>query len=220
MNRPTRLVTALLTVSAALLLAACDSRANSDSASDKIKGADDGSGKASAPTSDATPTAPGGVKRPVITFPSDFQTDFQGWTNSDPKLQAILNDGREQLKSEYAAIIAADSTPTSDAVAFYNSGASLTSTRKWIKSYVDTDDSLTGKIRVFSPQVQINDTGSGVLFYCVDEGKAYTKNRKTKKVTGTPDDVNPKLQYRTMLNKTSQGVWKTVSLETARGACK
>ncbi|WP_328327108.1 MULTISPECIES: hypothetical protein [unclassified Streptomyces] len=219
MNRPIRLVTAALTVSAALLLASCGSGAGSDSTSGKIKGADGGTGKASAPAGDTTSAAPGGAKRPVITFPSDFQTDFQGWTNSDPKLQAILNDGREQLKSEYAAIIAADPTPTADAVAFYNSGASLASTRKWIKSYVDTDDSLTGKIRVFSPQVQINDTGSGVLFYCVDEGKAYTKNRKTKKVTGTPGDVNPKLQYRTTLNKTSQGVWKTVSLKTARGAC-
>ncbi|WP_406139471.1 hypothetical protein [Streptomyces sp. NBC_01089] len=217
MNRPTRLVTLALSASAALLLTACGSGGGSDSAPGKIKGADGASGKASAPAGDATSAAPGGAKRPVITFPGDFRADFEGWTNSDPKLQAILNDGREQLKSEYAAIIAADPTPTPDAVAFYNSGASLASTRKWIKSYVDTDDSLTGKIRVFSPQVQINDTGSGVLFYCVDEGKAYTKNRKTKKVTGTPDDVNPKLQYRTTLNKTSQGVWKTVTLETARG---
>lgn len=217
MNRPTRLVTLALSASAALLLTACGSGGGSDSAPGKIKGADGASGKASAPAGDATSAAPGGAKRPVITFPGDFRADFEGWTNSDPKLQAILNDGREELKSEYAAIIAAD--PNSDAVAFYNSGDSLASAHKWIKSFVDDDNSLIGAIRVFTPKVSISDTGSGTLFFCVDERKSSTKNRKTHKVVHTPDEADSVLQYRARLQKSDKGVWKTDYVDTIAGGC-
>ncbi|WP_406115006.1 hypothetical protein [Streptomyces sp. NBC_01014] len=216
MNRSTWLVTAAITASTAVLLTACGSSGGGDSsASDKIKGADGSSGKASASASASA--APGGVKRPQVAFPKDFQANFEGWTNSDPKLQAIMNDGAEQLKSEYAAII--DAQPDSGGVAFYNSGGSLASAKKWIKSFVDDDNSLIGKVRIFSPQVHINDTGSGVLFYCVDERQASTKNRKSSKVTRTPDKADSVLLYQTRLDKNSQGVWQTVSLETVPGAC-
>jgi hypothetical protein len=214
-NRPARLVIAALTASTALLLTACGSGGGDDSASDKIKGADADGKKASASAS--APASSDGVKRPKITLSKEFQANFEGWTNSDPKLQAILNDGREELRSEYAAIIESD--PDSDAVAFYNSGTSLTSARKWIKGFTDTDDGLIGKVTVDRPQVHINDTGSGVLFYCVDEREASTKNRKTGKVTTTPDKPESVLQYRARLDKTSQGVWKNVSLTTVAGGC-
>lgn len=216
MNRPARHVVAALTVTTALLLTACGSGGGDDSSSDKIKGAETGgrtpSASASAPTSPSD-----GVKRPEITLSKEFQANFDGWTNSDPKLQAILNDGREELRSKYAAIIQAN--PDSDAVAFYNSGTSLTSARKWVKSFTDTDDGLIGKVTVYRPQVHINDSGSGVLFYCVDERKASTKNRKTGKVTTTPDKPESVMQYRARLDKTSQGVWKNVSLTTVAGGC-
>lgn len=215
MNRPARLVVVALTASTALLLTACGSGGDDDSSSDKIKGADAGSEKTSAgPSAPASQDAAG---RPEITLSKEFQANFEGWTNSDPKLQAILNDGREELRSKYAAII--ESNPDSDAVAFYNSGASLTSARKWIKSFTDTDDGLIGKVTAYNPQVHINDSGSGVLFYCVDERKASTKNRKTGKVTATPDKPESVLQYRARLDKTSQGVWKNVSLTTVAGGC-
>ena len=215
MNRPARLATAALTASAALLLAACGSGGGDDSSSDKIKGADVGGGNASAsPSVSATQD---GVKRPEITLPSEFQADFESWTNSDAKLQAILDDGREELRSKYAAVIEAD--PDSDAVAFYNSETTLASARTWIKQFTDDDDSLIGKVTVFDPEVHINDTGSGVLFYCVDERKASTKNRKTSKIVTTPDKPESLIQYRVTLDKTAQGVWKTVSLTTVAGAC-
>ena len=60
------------------------------------------------------------MKRPEIPLPKTFPTDSRGWTDSDPKLQAILNDGKEALRAKYAAIIEAD--PESNAVAFYNVG--------------------------------------------------------------------------------------------------
>lgn len=217
MNRPARLVVVALTVSTALLLTACGSGGGDDSSSDKIKGADSGGGRASAGASASAPASQDAAGRPKITFSKEFQANFEGWTNSDPKLQTILDDGREELRSKYAAII--ESNPDSDAVAFYNSGTSLTSAREWIKSFTETDDGLIGKVTVYNPQVHINDSGSGVLFYCVDERKASTKNRKTGKVTTTPDKPESVLQYRERLDKTSQGVWKNVSLTTVAGGC-
>lgn len=215
MNRPARLVTAALTASAALLLTACGSGGGDDSSSDKIKGADNGNSTASA-TPSVSPAADG-VQRPEIKLPSSFQADFQSWTNSDSKLQAILNDGREELRSEYAAVIEANLD--SDAVAFYNSDATRKSARTWIKQFVDDDNTLIGKVTVFDPKVLISDSGSGVLFYCVDERKASTKNRKTGKITNTPNKPEHVLQYRLRLDKNSQGVWKTSSVTTVPGAC-
>ncbi|WP_330307011.1 MULTISPECIES: hypothetical protein [unclassified Streptomyces] len=215
MNRPARLVTAALTTSAALLLTACGSGGGDDSTSDKIKGADADNSTASA--SPSASAVADGVKRPEIKLPSSFQADFQSWTNSDSKLQAILNDGREELRSKYAAVIETD--PDSDAVAFYNSEATLASARTWIKQFVDDDDTLIGKVTVFDPKVLISDSGSGVLFYCVDERKASTKNRKTGKIINTPDKPEHVLQYRVRLDKNSQGVWRTTSLTTVPGAC-
>ena len=100
MNRPARLVTAALTASATLLLTACGSGGD-DSASDKIKGADQGGEKASASASASA--AADGVKRPEIPLPSTFAMDFEGLTDSDPKLQAILDDGKEALRANHAA---------------------------------------------------------------------------------------------------------------------
>lgn len=213
MNRPARLTIAALTASTALLLTACGSGGGDDSSSDKIRGAD--TGAKSSPS--ASTSAASDVKRPEITLPSTFTMTFEGWTNSDPKLQALLNDGKEGLRAVHAAIIDAD--PNAGPVAFYNEGAALESARAWVKGYVKTDDSLVGKVRVFDSQVQVNSQGLGVLFYCVDEGKASTKNRKTNKLAGTPKGTSPYLQYRTTLEKTSQGVWKTRSVQTERGAC-
>ncbi|MFJ6833883.1 hypothetical protein [Streptomyces sp. NPDC091209] len=217
MNRPARLVAVALTVSTALLLTACGSGGGDDSSSDKIKGADAGGEKASASASASAPAGQDAAGRPKITLSREFQANFEGWTNSDPKLQAILNDGREELRSEYAAVIEADLN--SSAVAFYNSDATLATAHKWIKQFVDDDESLIGSVRAFDPQVHINDTGSGVLFYCVDERKASTKNRRTAKITTTADKPENVIQYRNRLDKNPQGVWKTTSSTVVPGAC-
>ena len=214
MNRPARLVTAALTASAAMLLTACGSGGGDDSSSDKITGADSGDKTSASPSASASAD---GIDRPEIKLSKDFQADFESWTNSDPKLQAILNDGREELRSKYAAIIEAD--PESKAVAVYNSDATPATARNWIRQFTDDGDSIVGKVRVFDPQVHLSDTGSGVLFYCVDERRASTKNRKTEKVVKTPDKPESLIQYRLRLDKSSQGVWKTTSLTTVPGAC-
>ncbi|MGW0987467.1 hypothetical protein ACWD46_14755 [Streptomyces sp. NPDC002486] len=214
MNRPARLAAAVLTASMAVLTTACGS-GGGDSSATPIKGSGGGDGKT--PAVPSASASPGGVERPEIKLPQDFRADFENWTNSDPKLQAILNDGREELRSKYAAIIEAD--PESKAVAFYNSDATQATARRWIRQFTDDDDSIIGRVRVFDPQARLSDTGSGVLFYCVDERQASTKNRKTNKIVKTPDKPESLVQYRLRLDKSSQGVWKTTSLTTVPGAC-
>ncbi|MFE7671402.1 hypothetical protein ACFU5N_04215 [Streptomyces albidoflavus] len=217
MNRLARLMPAVLTASAVLLLTACGSEGGDDSSSDKIKGTDTGDAPASASAGPSAPAARGGVERPKITLSKEFQADFANWTNSDPKLQAIMDDGREQLRAKYAAAIHAD--VNSEAVAFYSSEATAASARTWVEQFVDDNDSIIGKVTVFDARALLSDTGSGVLFYCVDERQASTKNRETGKIVKTPDTPDSVLQYRTRLDKTDQGVWKTTSVTVAKEGC-
>ncbi|MEV2255834.1 hypothetical protein AB0I94_35655 [Streptomyces sp. NPDC050147] len=214
-RRPIRLLTAAITASAALLLTACGSGGDDKDSSDKIEGAGDGGSKASA--SAAPSNGSGKAGRPTIKLPSSFKMEFVGWTNSDPKLQAILDDGKEALRADHAAIIEGD--PDASYVKFYNNPTSEASSKKWIKGFVDKDLTLTGEARISKPQVRINSTGSGILFYCMDESKGFTKNLKTKEVVGTPKDQSPRVQYQTRLDRTKDGVWKTSSSTTKRGGC-
>jgi hypothetical protein len=211
-NRPARLVTAALTATAALLLTACGSGGGDDSASDKIKGADQG---ASSPSVSASASS-AAAGRPEITLPKTFEADFELWTNSDAKLQAILDDGKERLRAGYAAIIAGD--PEDEALKFYSAGQAIKSAPDWVKTYKGL--TLKGEVRVSDPQVHISNEGFGVLFYCVDEAKGYTRDLKTGKVEGTPEGEDPKVQYRTRLDKNSDGVWQTSTIQTERGACQ
>lgn len=215
MNRPNRLVSTALAASAALLLSACGSGGSDDEASDKIKGADDGDKKASASAS--APAKQDGSKRPEIKLPKSLQVDFAGWKNSDPKLQAIMDDGKERLLGSYVAITNQD--PQDEAFTFYSTSDALRTGKTWIKGFTDENLTLIGKARVFQPQPRISPDGSGTLFYCVDEGKGSTKNMKTGKVTATPAD-DALVLYRTKLSKTDDGVWKTTMVQTERGACK
>ncbi len=213
MNRSTRLVATALAASAAFLLTACGSSGD-DKDNQEIAGADTRS--SARPSASATPSDMA-AGRPKITLPKSYQADFEGWTNSDPKKQAILNDGKQELLAEYAAII--EGNPDSKALAFYTDDAASQSARKWIKGFVDDDLVLIGRATVSKPQVSIADDGSGVLFYCVDESKGSTKNTKTGKVEQTPQNAKARVQYRNRLDKTSQGVWKTSYSETERGGC-
>ncbi|MGW7074653.1 hypothetical protein [Streptomyces sp. NPDC054866] len=215
MNRRFLPVAVAITASTALLLTGCGSGGGDDDSSDKIKGAGGGGKDSSASASPSV--KPGGAKRPEIKLPKSFQAEFAGWTNSDPKLQAIMDDGKQELLAEYAAIL--EGNPDSKAVAFYTDGAAGQSARKWIKGFVDDDLVLIGRATVSKPQVSIADDGSGVLFYCVDESRGSTKNTKTGEVERTPQDSKARVQYRNRLDKTSQGVWKTSYSETERGGC-
>jgi hypothetical protein len=204
---------AMLTVTAALLLTACG---GGDSPSDDIKGAGSGSSNpsASASASSAAPEA----KRPVIKLPSTFRLTFENWTSSDPVEQAVLNDGKEEIRAGYAAIIEND--PDSEAVAFYDTEGVRGLTKKWIKSYTDKNVTVIGKLPVFNPEVGLAKNGKGAsLSYCTDESEAKTKHRKTNKVEGNPAGTDPYVLYSVSLAKNEQGVWQNASVHSERGAC-
>ncbi|MCT7351321.1 hypothetical protein N4P33_03950 [Streptomyces sp. 15-116A] len=213
MQRRTLPPAAALIASAVLLLTACGPGGGDDSSPDGIKGAD--TGASSSPSASAS--AASGVKRPTIKLPASFQVSFEGWTNSDPRLQAVMDDGRERLLGTYAGVT--DQNPNADYIAFYNEGTALTTAQKWVKGLVDEDLTLVGKGRAFDPQVRISPDGSGTLFYCVDEGKGSTKNLKTGEVTKTPAD-DAFVLYQTKLRKEDGGVWKTTTVTTRRGGCR
>lgn len=197
-----------LTASTTLLLTAC--AGGSDDSSDEIEGAGKGSSKPSASASESTD-----VNRPKITLPESFKADFAGWTASDPKIQSILDDGKERLRGTYAAIGEAD--PKADYLAFYSARSALATGEEWVKGYKGL--TITGEVKAYRPEAEIREKGRATLFYCVDESKGYSKDLKTGEKEGTPEGESPKVQYRTALEKSDNGVWKTTSVETDPGGC-
>ncbi|MEU6079265.1 hypothetical protein [Streptomyces sp. NPDC047108] len=209
MNRRSLSVAAALAATATLLLTACGG--GDDGSPDRIEGADK---KAS---SSPSPDAPSGAGRPEIKLPKSFEMSFEDWTDGDPKKQAVLNDGKERLRGVHAAII--DNDPQAEYLRFYSSDVAAETSRTYIKGYTDKDLTLIGKARISDPEVTLLDKKRATLFYCVDEGKGYTKDRKTGDVEGTPKNVNPHVHYVTSLQKSAHGVWKTRSVEAKRGGC-
>ncbi|GGP80397.1 hypothetical protein [Streptomyces calvus] len=213
-RRALPITAAALTTTAALLLTACGG-SGEESSSDDIKGADTGS---SSPSASASASSSPDVKRPEIALPSTFQLTFENWKSSDPDEQAVLNDGKEELRSGYAAIIEND--PDSEALAFYHTEGGLSQAREWIRSYTDKNVTVIGKLPVFDPEVTIGDGKKNAsLSYCTDETDAATKNRNTGKVVGNPAGTDPEVFYVISLTRNSQGVWQTVSARSERGGC-
>ncbi|MBR8643202.1 hypothetical protein KEF29_37390 [Streptomyces tuirus] len=212
-RRTSTTTAATLVTMAALLLTACGG--GGDGSSDDIKGAGKGS---SSPSASASASRSSDVKRPVIKLPSSFQLTFDNWTSSDPAEQDVLNDGKEQLRAGYAAIIEND--PDSKARAFYDTEAGFLQSQQWIKTYTDKNLTVIGKLPVFDPKVNIakNKTAAS-LSYCTDESKASTKNRKTGEVKGNPAGTNPEVFYMISVAKNAQGVWQAVSAHSERGGC-
>ncbi|MFD5475940.1 hypothetical protein [Streptomyces hawaiiensis] len=203
---------AAFATAAALLLTACGG--GDDSPSDDIKGAGNSSGGPSASPSASAP----GVKRPVIKLPSSFQLTFENWTSSDPVEQAVLNDGKEQLRAGYEAIIEND--PDSEDRAFYDTKNGFLQSQQWIRTYTDKNLTVIGKLPVFDPKVTLaKDKAAASLSYCTDESKASTRNRKTGEVKGNPAGTDPEVLYVISMGKNAEGVWQAVSAHSERGGC-
>ncbi|MFJ2930026.1 hypothetical protein ACIPIU_34030 [Streptomyces massasporeus] len=204
---------AAFATTAALLLTACGG--GGDSSSDDIKGAGNSSGS---PSASASPSAGSEVKRPVIKLPSSFQLTFENWTSSDPVEQAVLNDGKEQLRAGYEAIIEND--PESKDRAFYDTKNGFLQSQQWIRTYTDKNLTVIGKLPVFDPKVILSkDKAAASLSYCTDESKASTRNRKTGEVKGNPAGTDPEVLYVISMGKNAQGVWQAVSARSERGGC-
>ncbi|MGX5213354.1 hypothetical protein ACWKT3_32475 [Streptomyces violaceus] len=203
----------MFATTAALLLTACGD--GDDKPSGDIEGADTGA----SPSASASASTPSGVKRPEVTLPSSFRLTFKNWTSSDPDEQAVLNDGKEQLRAGYAAII--ENKPDGgNALAFYDTEAGLSQDREWLKSYTDKNVTVIGELPVFDPQATLfAKKTKAQLRYCTDESKAQTKHRKTGEVVGTPPGTDPQVSYVVTMQKSEQGVWQTVSTNSKRGGC-
>ncbi|MFF8868689.1 hypothetical protein [Streptomyces massasporeus] len=203
---------AAFATAAALLLTACGG--GDDASSDDIKGAGDSSPSPTASKSSAAPD----VKRPVIKLPSSFQLTFENWTSSDPVEQAVLNDGKEQLRAGYEAIIEND--PESKDRAFYDTKNGFLQSQQWIRTYTDKNLTVVGKLPVFDPKVVLSkDKAAASLSYCTDESKASTRNRKTGEVKGNPAGTDPEVLYVISMGKNALGVWQAVSARSERGGC-
>ncbi|GAA2322861.1 lipoprotein [Streptomyces hawaiiensis] len=203
---------AAFAAAAALLLTACGG--GDDSSSDDIKGAGNSSPSPTASKSSAAP----GVKRPVIKLPSSLQLTFENWTSSDPAEQAVLDDGKEQLRAGYEAIIEND--PDSKDRAFYDTKNGFLQSQQWIRTYTDKNLTVIGKLPVFDPKVTLSkDKVAASLSYCTDESKASTRNRKTGEVKGNPAGTDPEVFYMISMGKNAQGVWQAVSARSQRGGC-
>ena len=202
---------ATLTATVALLLTACG---GGGSQSDDTKGADSGS----SPSASASASTPSGPKRPEITLPSSFRLTFENWTSSDLVEQAVLNDGKEQLRAGYEAIIEND--PDSKDRAFYDTKAGFPQSQQWIRTYTDKNLTVIGKLPVFDPKVTLaKNKAAASLSYCTDESKAATKHRKTGEVKGNPAGTDPEVFYVISMGKNAQGVWQAVSAHSERGGC-
>lgn len=212
MTRTTLPVTAALVTAAALLLTACGGDSGSDSP-DGIKGAASAKTSPSAAASQITE-----AKRPTLETSKDFKTEFEGWSNPDPKLQTVLDDGKNRTLGIQSAIFKQD--PSAPELAFYNTGTALDGAKSWVSGYKKNKLTLTGTVRYYNPQVSISDSGSAILFYCSDESKSFDKDRRTEKVNVTPVTKSSYVLYQTKLRKNDDGIWQTVTLSGTRGACK
>ncbi|MGA5418303.1 hypothetical protein [Streptomyces pseudogriseolus] len=202
---------AVLTATTALLLTGCG---GDDSSSDDIKGAE-----SAATSPSASASTPPGAKRPEITLPSSFRLTFQDWKSDEPEEQAVLNDGKEELRSGYAAII--DNDLDSEALVFYHTESGLSQAQQWIRTYTDKNLTVIGDLPVFDPEVVLGSGGdNAVLNYCTDESKASTRNLKTGEVEGNPPGTDPEVFYSVSMTKNQQGVWQTVSVRSERGGCR
>ena len=171
------------------------------------------------PSTSAAASTPAGVERPEITIPSSFKLTFADWKSDDPEKQAVLDDGREQLRAGYAAIIENDLD--SEALAFYDTKAGFLQSQQWIRTYTDKNLTVIGKLPVFDPKVTMaKDKAAASLSYCTDESRASTRNRETGEVRGNPPGTDPEVLYVISMGKNAQGVWQAVSAHSDRGGCR
>ncbi|MFH9981297.1 hypothetical protein ACH4ND_19000 [Streptomyces sp. NPDC017179] len=200
---------------AVVALSACSNGAAGSASTDKIAAADQGGAtRAAAPST----SAPGSMKRPVITLPSDVKNVFAGWKTRDTTKDALLADVENRINATDAAIIAAN--PDSEALGFYYKGEALAGASEWVKGYVKDGKSITGSVRFFNPELKLVDKDTAAFAYCSDESKAFDKDRKTNKAEKTTVTKTAYVAYNTRVEKNEQGVWQTTSLLSQRGNAK
>lgn len=200
-----------LAAASVVLLSACGGESGGDA--DDIKGAD--SAKKPSPSASATAD---NIDRPAIKLPKDVSNVFEGEKTGDPKKDAVLADNERRLNSvDEAVTVDAKKHP---ALEFYSSGDALLSAAQYVKSFYDAKTSWSGETRYYQREVTFLKGDAATVSYCSDETKAYSKDRKTQKVTKTPGDADDYTFYSSRVEKNKKGVWQTVSVTSEEGAAK
>ncbi len=180
-------------------------------------GSDSGSGDIKGTHKDPTPSqSSAGGDRPKFETPG-FTMQFDGWTDSDPTKQAILNDGKERERSLHSALL---QDKELDSLKFHSKGAGLYMGKHWVTQFRDENQTLTGKSRYYDPEVKLDGKKSAELKYCNDTSKGFTKDLKTKKVDRQPASADDYILYEHKLELNKQGVWQTVDTTEKPGGCK
>ncbi|MDH6217757.1 hypothetical protein [Streptomyces pseudovenezuelae] len=212
MKRLTLPITAALTAAAGLLLTACGDGGRDDNskANDRIVGAATGDSKTS-----ASPSTSNAADRPKITLPGDLTDTFESWTTGDAPKDAVLQDVAKRVDATNYAIT--QGNPDLPALTFYYSGGALADAQDWVESLMKDGYSITGVNRYYNAKVDVFDSASAGVVYCEDQSRAFAKDRKTSKVYKTEVNDDSYVMYSTRLEKTTQGVWQTTELTSARG---
>ncbi|MEO3852430.1 hypothetical protein ABGB09_33210 [Streptomyces sp. B8F3] len=212
---PRALSAAALAATAALslLLTACGSDEEDDATKpdDKIQGAE--KGEDDSPSPSAEEEAAG---RPEIELPEDLKITFSPEETGDPVKDAVLRDNAERMKAIQSAIAGLD--PKYEALNYYNTDEALAESAEWVEQFKEEKLTVTGAVRYSDRQVTLNADGTATLTFCADESKGYSKSLETGKVNVTPITKDSYLVYNTKLQKDDQGVWRTTSIFSERGA--
>ncbi|MET9405629.1 hypothetical protein ABZX90_07580 [Streptomyces sp. NPDC002935] len=213
-RRPRLLATAVVGATAALLLTACGGGDDEPKGNDKIAGADTGGETSASPSASATESA----GRPKIELPSDLTLTFEGSKTGDSIKDAVLADNAERMRAVDAAITGTDLK--GEALGYYNTGKALEAALTWVQQFKDAGATLTGEARYYDRTVTLKGKASASLTFCADEGKGYSKDKKTGKINKTPVTKNSYVFYNTRLDKSSEGVWQTSQIISTRGAAQ
>ncbi|MGW2958363.1 hypothetical protein ACWDGI_07730 [Streptomyces sp. NPDC001220] len=212
MHRRSRLpATAVVGLTAVLLLAACG--ANSGGGGSQ---ADD---KATATQTSASPSPSASASgRPTVEPPGDLTYNFDWPGTGDAAKDAVLADSEQNIKAVDLAI--ANQDPLDSAYRFYFEGEAAAQIQRYVQAYVTAKARTTGHYRYYDPVVNVSAPDKASLVYCEDQGKAYDLYLKTKKVDKTAVTKNSYVLYSTQLHKNGKGVWVAQKLSSQRGSAK
>ncbi|MEU0058835.1 hypothetical protein [Streptomyces sp. NPDC006334] len=210
-RRPRLLTTAAAGATAALLLTACGGGTNDTKSNDKIDGAE------TAPATPASPSAsvPAPADRPKIELPADVKLTFTPETTGDAVKDAILADNAQLLRALNAAIVAQN--PRLPALEYYTEGEGAVAAQDWVQSFKKVGWTVTGTVRYFDRQVNVESTNKASLSYCGDESKGFNKVIKTGKVKKTEATKDSYVAYGVQVAKNDKGVWQLVKISSTRG---
>ncbi|MFJ9423729.1 hypothetical protein [Streptomyces sp. NPDC101249] len=213
-RRPTVLAAITLTTVTALCLSACGNDGKDTKTNDKITGAETGTSP-SAPTTSSPPPAAG---RPKIELPADLTYTFDWPKTGNADKDAVLSDSEQSIKAVDMAIVNQDALDKG--YLYYYEGEAAAGTQKFIQNYVDHEAAITGAYRFYDPQLTVGKGGTASFSYCEDQGKAFVKYLKTKKIKKTPVTAKSYVIYHTSLKRNSEGVWVIEKIVSQSGSAK